>query len=170
MAMPGDIPSPESLENDADRNQRRVNKHPDLPRPFDFPIEAIDIRSVVPRDPHNPTSEEPVHGYWFKFSGDLGNDIIVHQTLLTYISDMGLIATGLRPHQVNLLNPKLQGASIDHAMWFHAALRVDDWLYYHMDSPRSGHGRDFNRGSFYTREGVHVASSAQEGLIRLRDS
>jgi acyl-CoA thioesterase-2 len=61
-------------------------------------------------------------------------------------------------------------ASIDHAIWFHRHARVDDWLLYSLDSPSSSGARGFARGSFYTRDGVLVASTAQEGLIRLVQS
>ena len=52
-------------------------------------------------------------------------------------------------------------------MWFHSEIRVDQWIYYHIDSPRSARARDFGRGSFYTQKGELIASTAQEGLIRI---
>ena len=60
-------------------------------------------------------------------------------------------------------------ASLDHAIWFHRPFRADDWLLYAQDSPTSGGGRAFCRGTLFTREGVLVASTAQEGLVRERD-
>jgi len=60
----------------------------------------------------------------------------------------------------------LMTASLDHAIWFHAPLRVDDWLLYVQDSPVAAGARGYARGSIYTRQGRLVASAAQEGLIR----
>jgi acyl-CoA thioesterase-2 len=53
-------------------------------------------------------------------------------------------------------------------MWFHRPLRVDDWLLYVMDSPSAQGARGLARGSIFTRDGTLVASTTQEGLIRLR--
>ncbi len=64
--------------------------------------------------------------------------------------------------------PTLMLASLDHAIWFHRRFRADDWLLYAQDSPTSGAGRAFCRGTFFTREGELVASTAQEGLVRER--
>jgi len=78
-----------------------------------------------------------------------------------------LMSTALRPHLVNFQTHKIIGASLDHAMWFHEEIRVDQWIYYHLDSPRSARSRGFNRGSFYTEDGRLICSTAQEGLIRV---
>ncbi len=61
-------------------------------------------------------------------------------------------------------------ASIDHAMWFHRPVRVDQWLLYSIDSPSASGARGFARASIFTRDGVLVASTAQEGLIRVSKS
>ena len=79
-----------------------------------------------------------------------------------------LLATATMPHGVSFFD--LQLASIDHAIWFHRDLRVDDWLLYAIDSPSASGARGFSRGSIFTREGKLVASVAQEGLIREHSS
>ena len=58
-------------------------------------------------------------------------------------------------------------ASLDHAMWFHRPFRADEWLLYVQDSPAASGARGFNRGLIYNRQGDLVASTTQEGLIRL---
>ena len=60
----------------------------------------------------------------------------------------------------------LRLATIDHAMWFHHTFKFDDWLMYEMESPFSGNGRALVHGKFYNKEGLLVASSVQEGLLR----
>ncbi|MGH8263504.1 MAG: acyl-CoA thioesterase, partial [Steroidobacteraceae bacterium] len=58
-------------------------------------------------------------------------------------------------------------ASIDHAMWFHWPIRVDDWFLYATDSPSASGARGFSRGSIFRRDGRLLVSTAQEGLLRL---
>lgn len=169
MDLPEGTPMPEDLESDQARNERIYAEHSDKSAPFIFPLSMVDIRSTQPQHPINPEPAEPEHGFWFRFNGKLPDNINVHRTLLTYISDYKLMTTGLRPHRVRGLMEKIQGASLDHSMWFHHHARVDEWLYYHLDSPKSGGSRAFNRGSFYSHDGRLVASTAQEGLIRVRD-
>jgi acyl-CoA thioesterase-2 len=80
---------------------------------------------------------------------------------------MGLLAAANNPHGVNFLNENLQVASLDHAMWFHRKLDLNDWILYSIDSPISGNARGYSRGAIYTQDGILLASCAQEGLIRL---
>src|SRR5690606_41986019 len=80
-----------------------------------------------------------------------------------------LLSTALLPHARSIQDPKMQAASLDHAIWFHRPFRVDEWLLYAMESPAAAAARGFARGSIYTQDGKLVASVAQEGLIRLID-
>ena len=93
----------------------------------------------------------------------------IHQAIVAYTSDYALLPTALQPHAVPFRSPKLQIASLDHSLWLHRPFRADDWLLYAMDSPAAAGARGFTRGAIYTRDGVHVASVAQEGLIRVRE-
>jgi len=105
---------------------------------------------------------------WFRLRGELPDDPAPHRNLLAYSSDFNLLTTALVPHGLDFRDPSLQIASLDHAIWFHHEVRVDDWLLYDMDSPWAGGARGFARGSLYDRQGRLVASTAQEGLTRLR--
>ena len=60
-------------------------------------------------------------------------------------------------------------ASLDHAIWFHHSFRVDEWLLFSFDSPSTSGSRGLARGMVFTREGKLVASTIQEGLIRVRN-
>ena len=131
----------------------------------------IEIRSVNPIDLVNPQAREPEQLVWIKTNGVLADvndqtDRPLHHAILAYASDFNLMGTALLPHAVNLINPKLQPASLDHCIWFHDEFRADEWLLYAMDSPRSSHARGLSRGSFFTRDGRLVASTIQEGLMR----
>jgi acyl-CoA thioesterase II len=135
-------------------------------------LRPIEMRSVIPIDYLNPSKSAPEQLVWIRASGslkDLGvaDDAGLQRAILAYASDFNLMGTSLLPHAVSILNQKLQPASLDHCIWFHDDFAVDDWLLYSMDSPRSSHGRGLSRGSFYTRDGRLVASTIQEGLIRL---
>jgi acyl-CoA thioesterase-2 len=82
---------------------------------------------------------------------------------------MSLLDTALAPHGRSLFEKEFMGASLDHALWFHRPFRADDWLLYSLDSPSAQDSRGLARGQFYTRNGILVASTAQEGLIRVVD-
>ena len=97
----------------------------------------------------------------------LPDDEGLHRGLLAYVSDSHLLDTALQPHGISLTSPRLIIASIDHAMWFHRSVRVDDWLLYAIDSPSASGALGFTRGSVFARDGRLVASAAQEGLIRV---
>lgn len=107
---------------------------------------------------------------WFRLAGELPDDTALHRYLLAYSSDFNLLTTSLVPHGIEFGDPQLQIASLDHALWFHHDLRVNDWLLYDMDSPWAGGARGFARGNLFDRRGRLVASSAQEGLTRIRES
>ncbi len=126
-------------------------------RPFEF-------RAVNPREYLDPAKRAPERQIWFRVVDRLPDDQALHRCLLTYVSDYHLLATATLPHGVPFL--ELQLASIDHAIWFHRDLRVDDWLLYAIESPSASGARGVCRGSIYTRDGRLVASVAQEGLIR----
>lgn len=124
------------------------------------PIEFLHLE-----DCHQP----PRKRLWFRLAGDLPGDSALHRYLLAYSSDFNLLTTSLVPHGIKFGDPRLQIASLDHALWFHQDVTVNDWLLYDMDSPWAGGARGFARGNIYDRAGCLVASSAQEGLTRVRD-
>lgn len=112
----------------------------------------------------------PQKRLWFRLAGELPDDATLHRYLLAYSSDFNLLTTSLISHGTYFGDPRLRIASLDHALWFHRDVRINDWLLYDMDSPWAGGGRGFARGSIYDRDGYLVASSSQEGLTRLKDA
>jgi acyl-CoA thioesterase-2 len=111
---------------------------------------------------------EPVKRVWMKAVDRLPDDAFIHCALLAYISDYELIGTATLPHGLHANRGGLQMASLDHAMWFHRPVRVDQWLLFDLDSPSAAGARGLARGQVFTEDGVLVASLAQEGLIRQR--
>jgi acyl-CoA thioesterase-2 len=131
----------------------------DRKRPFEF-------RPVEPPDYTRTQPQAPAKQVWFRAADPLPDDEALHRCLLAYASDFQLIDTALKPHSLPLTT-KMVVASLDHAMWFHRNLRVDDWLLYVLDSPSASGARGFARGLIFSRDGRLLASVAQEGLIRV---
>src|SRR5438045_8744743 len=91
----------------------------------------------------------------------------MHRAMLAYASDFHLIGTTTFPHGISYLQPNVQMASLDHAMWFHRPVRVDEWLLYSCDSPSAQNARGLSRGMIFTASATLVASTAQERLLRV---
>lgn len=164
QAQAPEVEPPEALESDYDYWRRLAARHPgDIDAPKRHPIER---KPVNRRDVLQPDRRSPLQHVWVRGLGDLGNDPRRHQTLLAYMSDFGLLGTALYPHDYSAFDRRVQSASLDHALWFHRPFRADDYLLYSLDSPSAEAARGFSRGSFYTRDGILVASSAQECLLR----
>lgn len=122
---------------------------------------AFEIRT------HRPVGTGATHHYqWLRVAAPIADDARVHMGFLAFASDMGLLSTSLLPHGMNWTTPGLFTTSLDHAMWFHADVRVDEWLVYVMDSDWTGASRGINRGSIYRQDGTLVATAMQEGLLR----
>ena len=130
---------------------------------------AIDLRHTETENLFQPEKKPARRSVWFRLETDLPAEYRLHSHLLAYASDMTLLQTCLRPHAQSMFDPKLQIASLDHAMWFHRPFRMDQWLLYVQDSPSASEARGFNRGNIFTRSGELVVSVAQEGLIRVHD-
>ena len=163
------VPGPEGLANEQALREQVAHRVPAKLRDKFTRERPIEIRPVDPPDIFEPEKSEPVQYAWIRAAGTIPDELSLHQCMLAYASDFNLLGTALRPHQLSFMQPQLQGASLDHTMWFHRPFRMDDWLLYSMDSPSASGARGFNRGSIYTRDGVLVASVAQEGLIRVRE-
>ena len=129
--------------------------------PFEF-------RRVYPRDELNPGKQPPYQHVWFRLIDKAPDDPVMQRAMLAYASDFHLIGTTTFPHGISYLQKNVQMASLDHALWFHRPFRVDEWLLYSCDSPTAQGARGLARGMIYAEDGRLVASTAQEGLIRLR--
>ena len=157
-------PAPESLRDLGELNAELVGRVPEKVQCFFRQQRPFEFRAVDPPDFLNPVKRPAEKRVWFRVMGPLPDDQALHRCLLTYVSDYHLLDTATLPHGVSFL--QLQMASIDHAIWFHRDLRIDDWLLYVTESPSASGARGFGRGAIYSRAGVLVASVAQEGLIR----
>ncbi len=129
-------------------------------RPFEFrPVEPIHVIA--------PPRAAPVRHIWVKTVDALPDNADLHRNVLAYVSDYQLVSTATLPHGIHFAEGNVQLASLDHAMWFHRPFRADDWLLYAMESPNASAGRGLALGRFFTRDGKLVASTAQEGVVRV---
>jgi acyl-CoA thioesterase-2 len=164
-----DVPPPESLRPELEELRERVAQLPEELRSVLTQDRPLDFR-IVPTSADDWRHGAPARAMWFRVIDTLPADPIVHQAILAYASDYGFLPTTLLAHDVSYRDPRLQLASIDHTLWMHRPFRADEWLLYVMDSPSAAGARGFVRGQVFTRSGVLVASVAQEGLIRVRES
>jgi len=166
-----DVPGPDGLKDLAEVAADHLDKLPVKmrrfmtdKRPFDFrPVEPI---AIVMGDPQ---PREPVKHVWIRAVDALPDDHALHQNLLAYVSDFELLGTSTLPHGLPFGRGQLIMASLDHALWFHREVKIDEWLLYAMESPNAAGARGFARGQLFTCDGKLVASTSQEGLVRVVD-
>lgn len=148
------LPGSEFLEGLSPRLRELVHE-----RPIEF--------RAVPASVTVTLAGAPRQYLWIRTVDRLPDDDRLHRCLLAYASDFHLLGTALVRHEDSIAQGTLMIASIDHVMWFHRPARMDEWLLYAADSPSASGARGFARGSLFTREGALVASTAQEGLVRV---
>jgi acyl-CoA thioesterase-2 len=163
-----EVPQPEDLPSEAELKERLIGRLPEPVKAYWQRERPIEIRPVDLSRYLSPEKRVASQQVWIRANGDLGDDLALNQCVLAYASDFTLLDTALIAHGRFVFDPTLMLASLDHAIWFHRSFRADDWLLYAQDSPSSGGGRAFCRGSLCTRTGELVASTAQEGLVRER--
>jgi acyl-CoA thioesterase II len=160
LPMP-DVPAPESLPGTAEiaaRHGERASEMAEFGR-------AVEQRFL--EDPFATPEKSPPDTRsfaWFRVAGGLPDRPAVHAAALTFVSDLTLLSAGYA--RLNGGWGDFDGASLDHAVWFHRPVRADDWFLYETDSPAAAAGRALCLGQIWAADGTHVATVAQEGLIR----
>lgn len=130
----------------------------------------FELRYVESRDEFNPGKLAPQQHIWFRLVDRIGDSPTLHRAMVAYASDFNLIGTAMLPHGISWLNGNVHLASLDHAMWFHRPFRADEWLLYSLDSPTAQGARGLARGQIFSADGRLVASTAQEGMMRLAEN
>jgi acyl-CoA thioesterase-2 len=162
--MPDGIPDPDELPYIGTWIARLgvpVGPFQRLPRPLDIRYVGEPVWS-----PSYLPSREPVR-VWMRADGTLPDDKLLHVCLLTYASDLTLLNSVLARHVIPLRDEEINRASLDHAMWFHQDFRADEWVLYECYSPVASGARGLATGRFFTRDGRLVATTLQEGLVRI---
>jgi acyl-CoA thioesterase II len=162
-----DVPPPESLIDLRELPEELLTGLSAPMRRFLTHERPFEMRPVDPVLLLTPEPTAPRREVWIRTRDRIADEPELHRNLLAYISDYQLLGTSILPHGVRFGDPHMQIASLDHAVWFHRPFRVDDWLLYSMDSPSASGARGLALGRFYARDAALVASTAQEGLIRL---
>ena len=165
IALP-DLPRPEDLITESELRQQYLAYAPEPIRRYWERERPIEIRPTAPEDYFTRQRLEPIQNVWVRTTAKVPEDRNLQTVILAYLSDMTLLDTSLYAHGTSVFDRTLQVASLDHAMWFHRPVQLDDWLLYTQDSPSAHGSRGMTRGSIFSRSGVLIASVAQEGLIR----
>jgi len=163
-----EVPPPEDLPSEAEIKAAILPKMPEAMQRYYSAERPIELRPVEYRRYLGQKFEDGKFNVWIRATGKLPDDPAIHQCVLAYASDMSLLDAALAPHGRSLFEQEIMGASLDHALWLHRPFRADDWLLYAQESPNLNGSRGFSRGLIYRRDGVLVASVAQEGLVRLK--
>jgi acyl-CoA thioesterase-2 len=166
-SMPN-VPGPENLRSSLEFYRENASLIPEKIRDKVLCDKPIEMRPVNFQSPFKPEVTLANRYVWFKANGEMPNDPRIHKYLLAYASDFEFLPTALQPHGLSFMQPNMQVATIDHAMWFHREFRMDEWILYAVDSPSASGGRGLVRGQFFNQDGVLIASTMQEGLIRQR--
>ncbi len=165
FSMPNYIP-PEKLLSDLEQLEIQ-NTDPEAYNRFKkIKPEVIEFRPVEKLTLRDDVDAPAESNYWFRSKESTPFGLNLQHQLLAYISDYGLLRTATLPHKKELGQGPTFYTSIDHAIWFHRPFSLEEWLLYAMDSPSASSSRGFSRGTIFDREGLLVASTAQEGLIR----
>jgi acyl-CoA thioesterase-2 len=160
LPMPA-VPGPDELPSLAEvaaRHGRRADGALEIGR-------AVEQRLL--EDPFEGRAKQPpdtATRVWLRVAGRLPDDPAVHAAALTFVSDLTLLGAGLA--RVGGWGDRYSGASLDHAVWFHAPVRADEWFLYENDSPAASRGLALCLGRIWSADGRHVATVAQEGLLR----
>ncbi len=169
-AMPA-VPRPEDLTGQWERARAEASGDPGWKEMVARP-RPVDLRYVTPPGWDPATGRAPRDTrtqVWFRYDADLPDDPLLHVVLAAYASDYTLVDTVLIANGLAWSGKKIAGASLDHAMWFHRPLRVDDWVLYAQESPWSGNARGLARGEMFTPSGELAVSVVQECMIRVSD-
>lgn len=158
MPDPEDLPTADDLLGHLDLPQARAIAKE---RPFD-------IRYITPAIYLGPAQrQEPFNAVWVRTHKPLPDDPRLHQAALAYVSDYVMLEPALRRHGKSWIEPGMAIASLDHAMWWHRPARADEWLLYVQASPSASGARALGEGRMFDRDGHLVATTMQEGMVRL---
>ena len=165
-----EVPDPESIEETQALTKEDLARAPQKLRRWLSRFGPFEFRTVVDQNPFDPVPMPPYKQVWFRLHGEVDQGQQMQRALLAYASDFHLVGTATLPHGVSFVRNSLAMASLDHAMWFHRDVSLGDWLLYSCDSPSASGGRGLSRGMIHDRKGRLVASTVQEGMIRVKDA
>lgn len=168
IPMPPDVPRPETLKSQRELLEETGERVPENIRKFWARERPLELKPVNVEHYASRDRLPPRQNVWLRALGKVPDDRGIQAAVLAYLSDMTLLDTSTFAHGRSGFDPDIQMASLDHSMWFHRPHSLDGWLLYSQDSPSACGSRGFSRGALYGEDGTLIASTAQEGLVRLR--
>jgi len=158
------VPDPDEVQTMADW----LRRYPSRQKAFAAAPQAVDVRYVGDPGWVKPgdRAASEVQRVWMRVNGKLPDDPLIHACALTYASDLSLLDSVLSVHGEVWGPGGVIGASLDHALWLHRPFRADEWFLYDSTSPSASGSRGLASGRMFTRDGRHIASAVQEGLLR----
>jgi acyl-CoA thioesterase II len=166
-SMP-EVPGPDGLLSELEHRHAEAERLRPEDRPWLLATRAVEVRQVRPVPIVDPSPVPPLAHTWLRAVSRIPDDPLLHAAIFAYACDMTLLDITCYPLGLAWIDPNVEQASLDHAMWFHRPFRMDEWLLYAQVSPVAAEGRALARGSLFTREGTLVATVAQEGVSRVR--
>ncbi|CAN5355628.1 acyl-CoA thioesterase II [soil metagenome] len=162
---PSATPTPEEMFADDPENLRWVN----------WLTSSIGLEARFPELPARAAAARglrvpPRQRVWLRAKTPVSDARADQAAALAYVSDILLLSSALGPHELTLQGGRLQFATVDHTIWFHAPVRVDDWFLYDQQSRWAGGGRALCRGEIFDVTGRLCATTMQEGLLRVLGS
>lgn len=111
-------------------------------------------------------SGEPVAAIWARPREPVPAGDLLHQMCFAFLSDATILQAAMRPHDLDWEASELFVATMNHTIWFHRPVDVNDWLLLHGQSPSTSHGRALAVANAFSARGELFATVAQEGVIR----
>jgi acyl-CoA thioesterase-2 len=163
VPVPESLPTPAEMFADDPENLQWVQWLLDS-NELDARFPALPARSAAARGLRVDAQQSA----WIRAKHRISDDEHDQAAALAYVSDLLLLSAALGPHGYTLQDGKLQFATIDHTIWFHAPIRVDEWFLYEQESRWAGNSRALCHGEIFDRAGRLCATTMQEGLLRIR--
>ncbi len=161
------VPPPEELEDDVAVAARLATRPTSL-SPMTGRVRPFEMRSVFPLGSDGWQQDRFWNPVWIRFAAPVPAHPWLRYCLLAYASDMGMVSTAALPHSTARPRAGLQMASLDHALWIHRDVSLDDWLLFHKRTSAAQGARGLVHAEFFGRDGTLLASVTQEGLLRDR--
>lgn len=124
-----------------------------------LPLDEIDIRVE-----DDWGTGEFVRKLWWRITGALTDDLLLHACAAVYVTDIYGIDPVLRVHGHSMTDRSHRSATTDSSIWFHRRIRADRWNLLECRSPAAARGRGVMTAGMFDAEGVVLATLVQEGL------
>lgn len=161
------VVEPESLRTMA--SYRENFKQLGLNRLYDFLVtnNIFDFRCFALPSYLEVENRPAEQRMWIKAKQNMADDQILQRSMLAYICDNNFIRTASLPFREKIVSQSSQMATLNHSMWIHRPVNLNNWHLYDVHSVNSFGERSLVIGHMYAHSGELVATMVQEGLLRL---